>query len=62
FGVERFSSKTEFLWRGCLILKTVSFANLKTAKIGQLSKFFFSPTCVLILSSSLVVVCLASAF
>ncbi|WP_337959256.1 hypothetical protein, partial [Vibrio parahaemolyticus] len=31
-------------------------------KIGQLSKFFFSPTCVLRLSSSLAVVPLASAF
>ncbi len=62
FNAGKFSSKTEFLWRCRLVLKAVSFVNLKTAKIGQLSKFFFYPTCVLRLSSSLVFVCLASAF
>ncbi len=62
FDAGKFSSNTEFLWRGCLVLKPVFFANLKTAKIGQLSKFFFSPTCVLRVSSSLAVVPLVSAF
>ncbi len=50
------------LWCGCQSSVTESFANLNKAKIGQLSKFFFSPTCVLRLSSSFVVVPLASAF
>ncbi len=42
--------------------EAVSFVNLKTATIGQLSIFFFSPTCDLRVSSSLAVVPLASAF
>ncbi len=62
FSVEKFSSKNEFLWRGCLVLKPVFFVNLKTVKIGQLSKFFFSQTCVLRVSSSLAVVPLVSAY
>ncbi len=61
-NAEKFSSNTEFLWRGRLVLQPVSFANLKTAAIGQLSIFFFSPTCVLRVSSSLAVVPLASAY
>ncbi len=62
FGAGKFLSNTEFFWRCRLVLQPVSFANLKTATIGQLSIFFFSPACVLRVSSSLAVVPLASAF
>ncbi len=49
------------IWCGCTSLVTEFFANLNMVEIGQFSVFFFSLTCVLRLSFSFAVVCLALA-
>ncbi len=56
FFVVGFLVFNSVLWCDCLSLVSESFANLKLVKIGQLGVFFFSPTYVLRLSSSLAVV------
>ncbi|APC87805.1 hypothetical protein FORC22_1944 [Vibrio parahaemolyticus] len=57
-----FLASNSVLWCGCQSLVTESFANLKAVKTGLFCVFFFSPTYVLRLGSSLAAARLTTAF